>query len=380
MTVSLSDILVYPVKSCRGLSMSHAWVEPEGLAWDRRWVVVEPDGRFITARTHPKLALLRCHILQQGLLLRAPDMEDLHLHIPDFINEYQPISIWKSELQGQLTLNIADEWLSRWLGLPVALRYQGVDSFREIKQTGLPVSFADGYPLLLTSEASLAYLQERCPEAISMQRFRSNLVVEGSLPFIEDSWTEIRIGEVRFAVVKPCSRCVFTTLDVDSQQFSTAVEPLSTLQTFRQDDDGEVYFGMNLIPLNSGSVLKGDQVEVLSSTRVRAYPLRPRQTGVDVQPAASKQVKVRLHDHRLDSVREFEASSSRTLLEQAEDNGVSLPYSCRAGLCGSCRVRVRKGQVVSRSQAPLSAEEIAGGVVLACCSYALDDVELTLDN
>ena len=141
MTVSLSDILVYPVKSCRGLSMSHAWVEPEGLAWDRRWVVVEPDGRFITARTHPKLALLRCHILQQGLLLRAPDMEDLHLHIPDFINEYQPISIWKSELQGQLTLNIADEWLSRWLGLPVALRYQGVDSFREIKQTGLPVSF-----------------------------------------------------------------------------------------------------------------------------------------------------------------------------------------------------------------------------------------------
>lgn len=255
------------------------------------------------------------------------------------------------------------------------LCFQGAKTHRPIAQLEHTVSFADGFPLLLASTSSLAELNRRSPEPVGMERFRTNLVIDGAPAFAEDDWIEVRIGEVRFAIVKPCSRCVFTTLDATSQQYDEGGEPLTTLKTFRQDDKGEVFFGTNLIPLNEGVLRVGDTLEVLTSSPARRYPERPRPVGAVLEKAADKAVSITFAGQG-----EFTGNTQQTLLEQVERAGFELPASCRAGICGTCKAKLTRGQVVSRSVAPLSAKEQAEGMVLTCCSYPLDDVELSVQS
>jgi uncharacterized protein YcbX len=133
----------------------------------------------------------------------------------------------------------------------------------EYGQAGDQVSFADGFPLLLISEASLADLNSRLDAPVEMRRFRPNLVVDGNRPYAEDNWQRIRVGDVEFAGVKNCSRCVFTTIDPDSGVVHPDKEPLRTLSTYRRRPQGGVYFGQNLIPRSGGVIRVGDPVTVL---------------------------------------------------------------------------------------------------------------------
>ncbi|MFP8966523.1 YcbX family protein [Pokkaliibacter sp. CJK22405] len=368
--MKLAEISVYPIKSCQGVQLSEAWVAKDGLSVDRRWMVVDADGKFITGRSHSKLTLIKAHLQFDGLMLQAPGMSPLALKIADFSDDYKPVTVWSSHIDAQCTTMEADAWLSEFLGEPVHLRYQGPKMHRPIAKLDYSVSFADGFPLLLTTSASLAELQRRSPDAVPMERFRTNLVIDGTLPFEEDDWVELQIGEVRFANVKPCARCVFTTLDPHSQSYDEDMEPLATLQTFRQDDKGEVYFGVNLIALNTGSIRAGDDVRVLVRSPGPRYPERPR--------ALLKEVVTDSATHRisLSGQGSFEGSGERPLLDQIEQAGMELPSSCRAGICGACKVKLIAGQVSSRSVAPLSSQEQEEGMILSCCSYPLSDVEL----
>jgi uncharacterized protein YcbX len=239
-------------------------------------MVVDGDGRFVTAREHPRLVLVSPTLEGDVIRLAAPGLPDIVVPVPGPGGAgLTGVRVWSSELDAAMASEEAGLWLSKVIGVDVRLVYLDDPTRRatnpEYSQEGDVVSFADGYPLLLASEASLDRLNEWIADGkhasegpLPMIRFRPNVVVAGAEAFAEDGWRLVRIGDVRFRVAKPCGRCVFTTVDPD-----TAVkgkEPLATLARHRRWD-GNVWFAMNLIPdapRRGGIVRVGDDVQVLA--------------------------------------------------------------------------------------------------------------------
>ncbi|MFQ2222843.1 MOSC N-terminal beta barrel domain-containing protein [Aeromonas enteropelogenes] len=269
---TLDSIHLYPVKSTAGMALTRARVTEEGLLGDRRYMVVKPDGTFITARTHPQLQQVQATPIDDGLLLRYPGFEPLTLLETEFSLTPQVTGVWKDSFNALHTHTLADAWLSRVANEPVRLLWLGEASNRFREKTGTRVSFADGYPLLLISQGSLEDLNLRSDALHQMSQFRTNLVASGTRPFEEDCWKRIRIGEVEFLVAKPCSRCIMTTVEPGTDRFNVLKEPLATLTRYRRGEDGEVYFGQNLVALNEGWIEAGSEIEVLETARHPAYP------------------------------------------------------------------------------------------------------------
>ncbi len=261
----LSSIRIYPLKSAAALKPEHALVEARGLAGDRRWMVVDAVGKFVTARKHPRLLLIRADAGGDGLVLDAPGMPRLHLE-PAPASPRLEVSVWRNQMRAMLADEVANAWISRYLGFAARFVHMDAEAIRPVdpdySQAGDEVSFADGYPLLLISRAALDALNEKLELPVTMSRFRPNLVVADTLPHAEDGWRSIRIGQVRFDVVKPCSRCVLTTVDPHRGEFDPAGEPLRTLTGYRRSPGG-VTFGQNLIPRGNGRIALGDEVEIL---------------------------------------------------------------------------------------------------------------------
>ena len=262
----LAAIHVYPVKSCAPLSPDEANVEPRGLAGDRRWMVTDPDGCFLTARQHPRLTLVHAVPATDALMLQAPGMPDFTLR-PPAAGARIDTTIWRSAVQALPASAAADAWISAWLGFPARFVHMDAACVRAVNpaygRPGDEVSFADGYPLLVISQSALDALNARLSTPVPMLRFRPSLVVAGSAPHAEDGWKRIRVGGVEFDVVKPCVRCVFTTIDFERGEFDPSGEPLRTLMSYRRTSDG-VTFGQNLIPRGTGTLRVGDVVEVLA--------------------------------------------------------------------------------------------------------------------
>lgn len=264
--ITVSALIYYPIKACRGVEVDAAHIERMGLEHDRRMMVVTPEGRFLTQRECPRLALVRPVVENGTLKLSAPDYGSIRLGIQTSGTSI-PVDIWKSK--GVPAIDQGEDaarWFSDWLGRSVRLVHFA-DGYRRHVNPVYAVNpddhtgFADGYPILLTSEDALQDLNARLPSPLPMNRFRPNLVVRGSEPFAEDTWNRIRIGDVELAVVKPCARCVVTTIDKDS--LARSKEPLKTLATYRRHPLG-VIFGQNVIPLNEGRICLGMNVEILS--------------------------------------------------------------------------------------------------------------------
>lgn len=269
---SLDSIHLYPIKSTAGMPLARARVTEEGLLGDRRYMVAKPDGTFITARTHPQLQLVVATPMEGGLQLRYPGLAPLALLEAGFSRSPQSTGVWGDSFSALHTQERADAWLSLIAGEPVRLLWLGERSDRFRTKTGTRVSFADGYPLLLISQASLEDLNLRSDALHQMSQFRTNLVAGGTRPFEEDGWKRIRIGEVEFLVAKPCSRCIMTTVEPGSDRFNALKEPLATLSRYRRGEDGEVYFGQNLVALNEGWIEAGSEIEVLERVRPPVYP------------------------------------------------------------------------------------------------------------
>ena len=284
MSNRVSALFQYPVKSCAPVPLSEAMVEPAGLVGDRRFIIVDEADRFITGREFPVLTQVRCSLGADDLSLQAPGREMLNVRVAALPGEYVPITVWHDTVDAQRCGAEADAWLSDLLGGRFRLVHMGTRSWRGTKlRPRHPVSFADAYPLLAFSEASVAMLNGRLPIPVSVRNFRPNLVISGSQPFEEDSWARIRVGEVEFDLVKGCDRCVFTTIDPASGRKDPEGEPLRTLSRFRRDDDGQVYLGQNLVPLNEGTIRVGDTVEVIEQRRTVVFPDRMPFLG-DVAP------------------------------------------------------------------------------------------------
>ena len=264
--LELSALIYYPIKACRGFEVTETNVERMGLAHDRRMMVATPEGHFLTQREYPKLALVTPSISSDKLTLSAPGTEGLTIPILKS-GPTRSVDIWRSRgVQAVDQGELAAGWFSDWLEADVRLVHFAEGTVRKINEqyavnANDHTGFADGYPILLASEESLADLNARMDRPVLMNRFRPNLVVRGSEPFAEDTWSRICIGEVEMAVVKPCARCVVTT--IDKQTLEKSKEPLKTLATYRKQTGG-VMFGQNVIPLNEGRLRLGMNVEILS--------------------------------------------------------------------------------------------------------------------
>ncbi len=271
MSVVVARLFVHPIKSCQASQLSQATVELKGLVDDRRFVLVNNKGVAVTGRTHPALTKVVAAAGTDGLVINAPGMDTLCVNYADFSQDYVTARVWASVNQGQHCDSQYDQWFSQYLNYPVHLVFFGEKSSRQIKDFPQPVSFADGYPLLLTNTASLVDLNQRATQRHQMAQFRPNVVIEGAGAFAEDGWGKIRIGEVEFLVHSPCSRCKFTQLNLQTDKPHPAGEPLSVLNQYRKGADGKVYFGQNIIPLNAGVIKTGDSLEVLETKSAPIY-------------------------------------------------------------------------------------------------------------
>lgn len=271
MTLTLTGLHRYPVKSFRGEALQSALVEPWGLRGDRRWMVVDEDGMVVTARDVPRMLLVRPQILDSALRLEHPDLDPIEVDVPDG-SALADVQVWSSSLQAAPAGPTADAWVSKVLDAPARLVYLDDPTRRAINprfsRSDDRVSFADGYPLLLATEDSLAALNDliaagRRPHEgpLPMRRFRPSLVVRGAPAWDEDHWRRVRIGEAVFRVVKGCDRCIMTITDPDTAE--RGKEPLASLAKHRRWD-GSSWFAMNLIPDNPGATVNvGDRVEIL---------------------------------------------------------------------------------------------------------------------
>ncbi|WP_017292772.1 MOSC domain-containing protein [Geminocystis herdmanii] len=277
--MKISHLFIYPIKSCQGISLTKAQITVKGLKnfyqpafFDREFMLVDENGKFLTQRQYPNMATIKVEIQDKKIYLSTKNnnLKDFEL-TPLESNQEISVNIWRDTT---IAIDQGDEvakWLNQALNLEKSCRLvrQSSQYIRAINHEystakNQPVSFADGFPYLLTNTASLADLNHRLKvkydddfPLIKMGRFRSNIVVETSEPFIEDTWQKITINNVSFQVVKPCSRCVITTTDQYTGKLDRTKEPLLTLSTFRNTPDG-IMFGQNMIPDTEGIISIGD--------------------------------------------------------------------------------------------------------------------------
>lgn len=260
----VTAINVYPIKSCRGVPLTETVVEPRGLEHDRRYMLVDGKGRFLSQRAQPRLAAIRVRIDGDGLLVEAPEQPELRLPLALPAERECRVRIWRDSLEAGLAEPSVNRWFTRYLGFDCGLVHMAAHQHRALDHEAAgfddEVSFADAAPLLLTSQASLDELNARLARKVSMRRFRPNVVVSAAPAFAEDGWGRIRIGRrVELDVAWPCRRCVVTTIDPDTGERAPDGEPLETLKAFRRGRGG-VMFGQNLIPRALGEIRVGDEV------------------------------------------------------------------------------------------------------------------------
>lgn len=264
MNYRLAEINIYPVKSLGGISLNEAEVTDRGLKYDRRWMLVDINGNFITQRIIPEMALIKTEIDKTNLNFFHKNDFNIKYSIPlDFKSrEVKNVNIWDDNVEAIQYDGETNEWFSNLLNIKCSL-VQMPESTRRLvdknyAQQNEIVSFADGFPFLLIGEASLEDLNSRLEEKIPMNRFRPNLVFTGGKAFDEDKMKSFRLNETTFFPVKTCARCVITT--IDQERGAKGKEPLSTLSFYRTQNN-KVMFGQNVVHDGCGIIKVGNHLE-----------------------------------------------------------------------------------------------------------------------
>ena len=261
---SLSAITIYPVKSGAGIALPSVLLDRFGPVGDRRWMLVDESGRFVSQREEAGLARLAAVPDEDGLVLRlGTDACAVSIPAQDRTVEVQ---VWEDRVRAVDAGDSAAAWLTARLGRTLRLVYMPEASHRYVDgryaANGETVSFADGFPLLLVSESALDHLNEKLSSPVGLDRFRPNLVVSGCEPHAEDGWRKIRIGDLEFDVAKPCARCVVPSIDQQTGEKDSEI--LRALAGYRRGEDRQVTFGQNLLYRQTGRLTVGDLVEVLA--------------------------------------------------------------------------------------------------------------------
>lgn len=265
MSARISQLVIYPIKSCGGCFVEERELAPGGLLGDRRYMLIDEQGEFVTRRTVPRLCLAQVTLRGDEFSVFVPDQSPLDLGFrpgsdaPEW-GDMVRSRVWRDEVMAREHRE-GSAWFTAFLGRAVRLVHMPDDALRQVNparaRLGDVVSFADGYPLLLCTEASLDDLNRRLDAPLPMNRFRPNVVVKGTRAFEEDSWTSVDLGGIAFDVPKGCDRCAVTTFEEGTGR--SGKEPLKTLATFRKRE-GAVWFGVNLIGRSRGTLRVGDEV------------------------------------------------------------------------------------------------------------------------
>jgi uncharacterized protein YcbX len=278
----ITELNIYPLKSGRGIPLSQSAIATEGLAGDRRAMLIDPDGQFITQRELPDIAQLIAKAEGAGFRLAIDGKEDV-LALPS--GNRDDVTVWRSTVDAAVASDEANAALSGWLERDVKLVFFDDQSSRVANPdwagNDTPVTFADGYQILVTTTASLAALNENMvangEDHVGMERFRPNIVLETGEPWAEDRWAAIEINGIRFDLVKPCTRCIMTTQDQQTGSRDVP-SPMKAMGRLRMSADRRVpgvLFGWNLTPRGEGSIAVGDMAKVLEE-RAEGWAIKRR--------------------------------------------------------------------------------------------------------
>ena len=261
----IAQIWIYPIKSCRGISLTESDVDPRGLTWDRRWVLADEAGVFLTQRSTRALGEFQPRLSQDGLwITHIPSNEEIWLPFPPETSEECIIQIWEDQVPCLRVSDALDNWFSHHIQQKVRLFFQPDQSIRPIEAkyqlTGAEhTSLSDGYPILVLSEASLEKISQEAGKKMDVLRFRPNLVLQGLEAFGEDNLTKFWAGSAELACVKPCARCVLTT--VDPTTLEAGPEPLKSLAHYRKQNQ-KIMVGQNTVVLKTGVLRVGDVIRM----------------------------------------------------------------------------------------------------------------------
>lgn len=259
--ITVRSLHIYPVKSCRGIDVDAAEVAATGLRYDRQWMVTGLDGGFLSQRSHPELTRVTTRLDGDHLIIAVPGRSTLEVPLEGPTGDPRSVTVWNDTCEATTTGPEAADWFSSLLGVPCELVRQHESGTRQVDTRhaapGDRVGFADGFPFLLISRASVDELNRRLEKDVPADRFRANIVVDGCGAHAEDEWSAITIGEVDFRVAKPCARCVVIT--TDQLRGTRSAEPLRTLARYRTTN-GKILFGQNLVHRGTGLVQVGDEV------------------------------------------------------------------------------------------------------------------------
>lgn len=263
--LTLTEIYIYPIKSLGGISLNSSFAGKRGLQYDRRYLLVDENGMFITQRDFPQLALLKLSFTETGFnVLSSSDNSFITIPFESNSGETRKVQIWDDLCTALVVDKKLDKWFSDILKIKCSLVFMPDDEKRIVEKTYETtehiVSFADAYPYLIIGQSSLDDLNSRLEQSVPMNRFRPNFVFSGGNPYEEDIWKIFKVGVVHLKAVKPCARCMITTTDQQTAERSN--EPLKTLSTYRKIN-GKVMFGMNVVCNQEGIVSIGDRIELL---------------------------------------------------------------------------------------------------------------------
>lgn len=264
---AINQLWIYPIKSCRGILQPKVTLDKMGFKYDRRMMLIDKNNNFITQRTHSKLALIDTKINNEKLVIYADGFSEITIDLEPKNGNKIASKVWDDTCETISFSKDANEWFSEYLQAKCCLVYMPNTTKRIVDQnyntTNAITSFTDGFPILIATNASLDFLNQKLEHKIEMQRFRPNLVISGSKPFEEDSWKLIKVGNVLFQILKPCTRCVVTTIDPKTAQKNA--EPLHTLSTFRKFDN-KIKFAQNAIHLShTGFLNQNATIEIVET-------------------------------------------------------------------------------------------------------------------
>lgn len=261
MTYQVSGLYVYPIKSLAGIALPQSLVEPEGLQYDRRWMLVDANRQFLSQRQIPELCLFNTAITQDGIHVWNKHNPDdlLQFGFEENTGQEIEVHVWQDTVKAAIVNPDASNWFSSKLNRGCQLVKLNSNTQRRVDPAyahhNETTSFADAFPVLIIGRESLNELNRRLTEKVSMKRFRPNIVFEGGTPFDEDQWRKLRIGTVELRLAKPCARCVITTIDPDTG--NGGQEPLKTLAAFRSQNN-KVMFGQNALVTTAGQLSLSD--------------------------------------------------------------------------------------------------------------------------
>ena len=261
--LTVSQLFIYPIKSLGGIEVQSSYVGERGLQYDRRWMLIDDQGRFITQREHKQLALFKTSIDNDHLIVyhQQDPSDQLFIPLQGVTNESLDVTIWEDVCSANTINPAADTWFSDRVGMNLRLVYMPDESRREVDPDYAfekeITSFSDGYPMLMIGQASLDHLNAQLEHPLPMDRFRPNIVLNGGAPQQEDDLKSFSINGLSMLGVKPCARCVMTT--IDQATGASGQEPLATLSTYRKRNN-KIYFGQNVIPKSFGMINVGDTI------------------------------------------------------------------------------------------------------------------------